>query len=238
MSEGESVPVNKLLAALPAAEYQRLAPHLEQVSLSLKQVLYEPGKPVTAVYFPTAGLISLVSILENGTTSEIGLVGREGAVGFPAFLGGSFTTSHAIVQISGSALRLNADVLKREFDRGQLLHRLLLLYTQALLTQVSQTAICSGRHRVEQRLARWLLCVRDCVERDELALTQEFIANMLGTRRAGVTAAANALQRSGIIYYSQGKIVILDRLALEASACDCYRLVQDEYIRLLGFTRL
>ncbi|MDY6781598.1 MAG: Crp/Fnr family transcriptional regulator [Cyanobacteriota bacterium] len=238
MCESESVPVNKLLAALPEAEYQRLVPHLEQVDLLCEQVLYEPDEPIEVVYFPTQGMVSLVSILEEGATSEIGVVGREGIVGFPAFLGGNFTTSYAIVQLSGSAVMLDADILKREFERGEWLHRLLLLYTQALLAQVSQTAACNSQHGVEQRLARWLLSASDCVEQDELEMTQEFLGNMLGIRRSSVTVAAGLLQKMGAIQYRRGKINIVDRAALEAKSCECYLLVKNEYFRLLGFTRL
>jgi CRP-like cAMP-binding protein len=238
VSEDESVSVNKLLTALPKAEYQRLAPHLEQVALSPKQVLYESGESMRAVYFPTSGMISLVSILEDGTTSEIGLVGREGIIGFPIFLGGNFTASHAVVQIAGGALRLEAELLKREFDRGQWLHRLLLLYTQALLTQVAQTALCNRQHALEQRLARWLLSVRDCVEQDQLALTQEFMASLLGISPTDITLTVNVLQQTGAIDSCWGQIAIRDRAALEARACECYDLVQNEYIRLFGFTHL
>ncbi|MDY7015221.1 MAG: Crp/Fnr family transcriptional regulator [Cyanobacteriota bacterium] len=238
MSESESFPVNKLLAALPEAEYQRLAPHAERVELFSKQVLYEPNEPIEAVYFPTEGVVSLVSMLEDGAASEISSIGREGLVGFPAFLGGILTPSYAIVQISGSALVLDATILKQEFDKGGLLYRLLLLYTQALLARVSQTTACNSKHAIEQRLARWLLFASDCVERDELEVTQGAIAKMLGIRRSSVTVAASLLQQAGILQYRRGRIKISDRTALEARTCECYFLVKNEYFRLLGFTRL
>jgi CRP-like cAMP-binding protein len=237
VSEDNSVPINQLLAALPRLEYQRLAPHLQPVSLSVGQILHEPGETIREVYFPNRAMISLVSMMEDGSTTEIGLVGNEGMVGLPVFLGGKFTTSLAIVQISDGAMKLDAEVLKEEFHRGGELQRRLLLYTQALLTQVSQSAACNRQHTIEERLARWLLSVQDRVQKDELPLTQEFIANMLGIRRSGVTVAATTLQRAGMIRYSRGKITILDQENLEATACECYRLVQSEFIRLLGSRR-
>ena len=234
VSEGVIVPYNKILAALPEDDYQRLVPHLEKVSLMKGQVIYEAGVPIEKVYFPTQAVISLVSITENGATSEIGLIGYEGMVGLPVFLGGESTTNRAIVQIAGSALRMNSTRLRTEFNRAKGLQKRLLPYTQALLTQVSQTAVCNGFHKVEARLARWLLLVRDCVQTDELPLTQELIATMLGTRRSGVTVAAGMLSRAGIISYKRGRITILDQQALEGVACECYHLVKSEFIRLLG----
>lgn len=225
--------VNQLLAALPEEEYQRLLPHLENVDLTSGEVLAEPGETMTEVYFPTLAMISLVSIMENGSTTEISLVGKEGMVGLPVFLGGNSTTSRAIVQIEGTALKLNGSILKKEFDKGGELQRLLLLYTQALFTQASQNAACNRQHNIEERLARWLLTARDSVMKDELYLTQEFISQMLGTRRSGVTVAAGALQRAGMIRYTRGKITILNREALNHTACECYHLIKNEYIRLL-----
>ncbi len=225
--------VNQLLAALPLEEYQRLAPHLENIYLMSGEVLCEPGETMTEVYFPTLAMISLVSIMENGSTTEVGLVGKEGMLGLPVFLGGNSTTSRAIVQIEGSAIKLNANVLKSEFNRGGELQKLLLLYTQALFTQASQNAACNRQHHIEARLARWLLTAQDCVMADELHLTQEFISQMLGTRRSGVTVAAGILQQAGMIRYTRGKISILDRHALQATACECYRAIKNEYIRLL-----
>jgi CRP-like cAMP-binding protein len=225
--------VNQLLAALPEQEYQRLVPYLEYVDLTSGEVLYEPGETMTEVYFPRAAMISLVSIMENGSTTEISLVGKEGMVGLPVFLGGYSTTSRAIVQIEGAAFKLNGNILKSEFKKGEELQRLLLLYTQALFTQASQNAACNRQHNIEERLARWLLTTQDCVMRNELHLTQEFISQMLGTRRSGVTVAAGTLQQAGMIRYTRGKISILNREALNATACECYRLIKNEYTRLL-----
>ena len=230
-------PINQLLAALPEAEYQRIASHLKPVDLTSGEILLEPNEPVQKIYFPQRAMISLVSIMMDGSTTEIGLVGNEGMIGLAAVLGGGFTTSRTIVQISGSALETSADLIRQEFQRGEKLQQLLLLYTQALLTQVSQSAACNRQHNIEERLARWLLSVQDCVLHNELPLTQEFIANMLGTRRSGVTVAAGILQQAGMIRYSRGKISILDQEKLEETACECYRLVQNEFIRLLGFRR-
>lgn len=225
--------VNELLAALPEEEYQRLLPHLENVDLVSGEVLSEPGETMTEVYFPTLAMISLVSIMENGSTTEISLVGKEGMVGLPVFLGGNSTTSRAIVQIEGTALKLNGSILKKEFDKGGELQKLLLLYTQALFTQASQNAACNRQHNIEERLARWLLTARDCVMKDELHLTQEFISQMLGTRRSGVTVAAGILQQAGLIRYTRGKISILRAEALSHRACECYRVIKNEYHRLL-----
>lgn len=225
--------VNQLLTALPQQEYQQLISHLEYVDLNSGEVLWEPGETMTEVYFPNLAMISLVSIMENGSTTEISLVGKEGMVGLPVFLGGHSTTSRAIVQIGGSALKLNSNILKSEFDKGGELQRLLLLYTQALFTQASQNAACNRQHNIEERLARWLLTTQDCVMKDELHLTQEFISQMLGTRRSGVTVAAGTLQQAGMIRYTRGKITILNREALNATACECYRVIKNEYTRLL-----
>ena len=226
--------VNQLLAALPEEEYQRLIPHLEDVDLVSGEVLSEPGETMTEVYFPKTAMISLVSIMENGSTTEISLVGKEGMVGLPVFLGGDSTTSRAIVQIEGTALRLKGKVLKNEFNKGGELQKLLLLYTQALFTQASQNAACNRQHNIEERLARWLLSVNDCVNKNELPLTQKFISEMLGVRRASVTEAAIALQKAGFISYSRGQITILNRKELEQAACECYGLIQNEFKRLLG----
>lgn len=237
MPENESsyaAPANQLLAFLPQDEYQHLVPHLERVSLSLGQVLYEPGEMIEYVYFPKQAAVSLVSLLENGSTTEVGMVGKEGIVGYPVFLGGSSTTHRAIVQIAGTAVKINAKVLKTEFSRGGVLQKLLLLYIQALLTQISQTAVCNRHHSLEERLVRWLLTAQDCVPSKELCLTQEFIANMLGTRRPGVTVAAGRLQQAGIISYSRGKIIVLKREALEEAACECYGTVKREFNRLFA----
>ena len=237
MSDRVHVPVNQILAALPASEYKRLTDHLKPVHLISGTILLEPNEPIEKIYFPQRAMISLVSIMMDGSTTEIGLVGNEGMIGLPAILGGESTTSRTIVQISGTALEISADIIKEEFQRGEKLYELLLLYTQALLTLVSQSAACNRQHNIEERLARWLLSVQDCVMQDELPLTQEFIANMLGTRRSGVTVAAGILQQAGIIRYSRGRITIVDRQRLENTACECYQLVQKEFIRLLGSRR-
>ncbi|EAZ91153.1 Crp/Fnr family transcriptional regulator [Crocosphaera chwakensis] len=228
---------NRLLQALPNVDYQKLAPHLTSLDLSAGTILYEPEQAIEWAYFPCSAMISIVSIMENGATTEIGLIGKEGMVGLPIILGGKHYINQAIVQISGTALKLDGSILKQEFHRSNSLQNLLLLYIQARITQVSQTAACNRQHKIQKRLARWLLSVYDCVLSDELPLTQEFIANMLGTRRSGVTTAANILQEAGIIRYSRGKITILDQEELENAACECYRLIQDEFIRLLGTKR-
>lgn len=188
-------------------------------------------------YFPLTSMISLVSVMEDGSTTEVSLVGNEGVVGLPIVLGGGRSLNQAVVQIEGTALRLNAEVLKREFDRQSPLHHLLLLYTQARLTQVAQNAACNRQHPIEKRLARWLLSAQDCLLSHEVPLTQEFIANMLGIRRSGVTVAAQNLQNLGVIKYSRGHITILNDAALEEMSCECYRVVQKEYLRLLGIRR-
>ena len=237
MSDRVYPPINQILTALPSSEYKRLRDHLKPVNLISGEILLEPNEPIEKIYFPQRAMISLVSIMMDGSTTEIGLVGNEGMIGLPAILGGESTTSRTIVQISGTALEISADVVRKEFQRGEKLYELLLLYTQALLTQVSQSAACNRQHNIEERLARWLLSVQDCIMQDELPLTQEFIANMLGTRRSGVTVAAGILQQAGIIRYSRGRITILDQEKLEDAACECYQLVQNEFIRLLGSRR-
>ena len=234
MSEGSRALTNQLLAALPESEYQRLAPYLSRIPLYAGQTLYEPNDSISAVYFPNQSMVSLVSIMEDGSTTEIGLVGNEGMLGLPAIWGGDSTPNHTIVQIASSATRLRTDVLRREFNRGKDLQRLILLYTQALFIQVAQNAACNRQHTIEERLARWLLSVQDCIQQNELLLTQELIGNMLGIRRSSVTVTASILQRAGMIRYSRGRITILNREALEATACECYRLIQQEYHRLLG----
>ncbi|BAU08436.1 Crp/Fnr family transcriptional regulator [Fischerella major NIES-592] len=226
--------VNQLLLALPESEFQRLAPHLEEVSLSLGQVLYEAGENIKHVYFPNRAMVSLIAVLEDGSTTEVGMVGSNGVVGYPAFLGGDFTTTRTIVQVAGTAMKIDAKLLKREFYRGGVLQRQLLLYTQALLTQISQTAACNRHHSLEARLARWLLTAQDHTASDTIQITQEFIAELLGTRRSGVTVAAGLLQQAGIIRYSRGRITILNRLALEATACECYGFIRKEFDRLLN----
>ncbi len=228
---------NRLLAALPVEEYQRLIPHMERVSLPFQKVLCEPTEPIRHVYFPHQGIVSLVATMLNGSTVEVGLVGNEGMVGIPVFLGGNTTTTRSFVQVAGSGTRMESLRLLAEFNRGGALQKLLLRYMQALHTQVSQTAACNRIHPVEARLARWLLMVSDRMESDQFELTQEFIAQMLGTRRAGVTVAAGTLQQAGMLRYSRGRITILNREAMEATACECYRTTKDEEARLLSTTR-
>lgn len=225
---------NRLLAALPTEEYQRLVPHLELVPLKFQQILYEPGEPIAYVYFPHRAIVSLLSTMEDGTTVEVGLVGIDGMVGTAVILGGNTTTTLANVQVPGYAMRMKAEWLKAEFNRGGALQSLLLLYTQALITQVSQIAACNRLHTLEERLARWLLTIQDRLQSDDLPLTQEFISQMLGTRRSGVTVAAGTLQQAAMIRYTRGKITILNRQALEATTCECYTLIKSEYERLLG----
>ncbi len=234
ISKGSESRQNQLLAALPETEYQRLVPNLELVSLPLHKVIYEPGEPITHVYFPHQALVSLVSLMEDGSTVEVGLVGNEGMVGLPVIWGGDTTTTKAFVQIADSGSRMKASLLKIEFDRGDQLQTLLLRYMQALHTQISQLAACNRLHMIEGRLARWLLSVHDRMQKDEFPLTQEFIGQMLGTRRAGVSEAAGVLSQAGMIRYTRGKITILDRPKLEATACECYGLVKSEFTRLLS----
>ena len=237
MPENKQESLNKILAALPLSQYERIAPYLKQVNLKIGDILLEPEEETDSIYFPQTAMISLVSIMMDGSTTEIGLVGNEGMIGVPAILGGKSTTSRSIVQISGLALKIPAEVILQEFERGEKFKQLTLLYIQALLTQVSQSAACNRQHKIEERLARWLLSVQDCVLQNEIPLTQEFIANMLGTRRSGVTVAAGILQQAGIIRYTRGNITILNQDALENISCECYRLVQNEFIRLLGSRR-
>ena len=224
---------NHLLAALPDAEWQRWRPQLELIALPLGQVLYESGTTLKHVYFPTTAIISLLYVMENGASAEISVVGNEGLVGISLFMGGESTPSRAVVQSAGHGFRLKAQLMKDEFDRaGPVLH-LLLRYTQALITQMSQTAVCNRHHSLDQQLCRWLLLSLDRLEGTDLVMTQELIANMLGVRREGVTEAAHKLQEAGLIRYSRGHISVLDRGALEKRVCECYDVVKKEYDRLL-----
>ena len=225
---------SRLLALLPWAEYERLVPHMEPVSFSLGEVVYESGGQMSYIYFPTTAIISLLYVMENGSSAEMGIAGNEGLVGIALFMGGNTTPNRAVVQSAGRAFRMRAKVLQDEFARGGAFQRLLLRYTQALLTQMSQTAVCNRLHEIEQQLCRWLLLSHDRLDSDELVMTQELIANMLGVRREGVTAAAGRLQEQGLISYVRGRIRILDRHGLETAVCECYRVVKDEYDRLLG----
>ncbi|OUL32126.1 Crp/Fnr family transcriptional regulator [Nostoc sp. 106C] len=227
-------PKNKLLAALPCTEYERLAPHLQIVRLSNQQVIYDIAEPIAYAYFPQGSIISELAMMDDGSTVEVALVGHEGMAGIPIILGDNISSIKAIVQIPGYSVRLNADVLKTEFDRGGSLQRLLLRYVQAVITEMAQGTACNRLHRLEKRLSRWLLKVSDRLGSQEFPLTQEFIAEMLGVRRSGVTVAAGILSQSGIISYHRGYITILDREALEATSCECYRIVKAEFTRLLG----
>ena len=225
---------NRLLAMLPREDYERILPHLERVSFSLGEVVYESGGQMAHVYFPTSAIVSLLYVMENGSSAEMGVAGNDGLVGIALFMGGDTTPNRAVVQSAGEAVRMKAKVMQDEFKRGGEFQRLLLRYTQALITQMSQTAVCNRLHTVEQQLCRWLLLSRDRLDTDELVMTQELIANMLGVRREGVTTAAGRLQEQGLISYVRGHIRILDRRGLEAAVCECYRVVRDEYDRLLG----
>ena len=221
------------MAALPAAEWARWLPELESVDLPLGKVLYESGMTLAHVYFPTTAIVSLLYVMEDGASAEIGVVGNEGLVGVSLFMGGESTPSRAVVQSAGGGLRLRSAALKEEFNRGGPVLHLLLRYTQALITQMAQTAVCNRHHSLDQQLCRWLLLSLDRLEGCELQMTQELIANMLGVRREGVTEAALKLQRAGLIRYARGHISVLDRGGLEARSCECYAVVQREYDRLL-----
>jgi CRP-like cAMP-binding protein len=225
---------NRLLAALPVEEYEYLRPHMEQVSFALGEVIYESGGRLDHVFFPTTAIISLLYIMEDGATAEMGLAGNDGVVGIALFMGGGTMPNRAIVQSAGTGIRMKAKVLQDEFKRGGKFQRLLLRYTQALITQISQTAVCNRLHSVEQQLCRWILLSHDRVQADELIMTQTLIADMLGVHRRGVTVAAGRLQDVGAISYVRGRIKILDRQKLEATVCECYRVVKDEFDRLLG----
>ncbi|HEX5702688.1 MAG TPA: Crp/Fnr family transcriptional regulator [Pyrinomonadaceae bacterium] len=225
---------NRLLAALPPDEYERLRPNLLPVSFTLGEVVYEFGGQLDYVFFPTNSIVSLLYTMENGTSAEMGLTGNDGVVGIALFMGGGTMPNRAVVQSAGGALRMKAKVLQDEFALGGKFQHLLLRYTQALITQISQTAVCNRLHSVEQQLCRWLLLSYDRIPGDELIMTQELIADMLGVRREGVTVAAGRLQDSGAISYVRGRIRILDREKLEATVCECYRVVKDEFVRLLG----
>ncbi|MGB9181868.1 MAG: Crp/Fnr family transcriptional regulator [Pyrinomonadaceae bacterium] len=225
---------NRLLAALPIEEYERLRPSLEHVSFALGEVVYESGGQLEHVYFPTTSIISLLYVMENGSSAEMGLAGNEGVIGIALFMGGGTMPNRAVVQSAGRAVRMKARALQTEFALGSKFQQLLLRYTQALITQISQTAVCNRLHAVEQQLCRWLLLSHDRVQADELVMTQELIADMLGVRREGVTVAAGQLQDAGAISYVRGRIKILDRQKLEAIACECYKVVKDEFDRLLG----
>ncbi|MES2424471.1 MAG: Crp/Fnr family transcriptional regulator [Pseudomonadota bacterium] len=224
---------NQLLAALPPASLKRWLPHLEPVDLPLGQVLYESGGTLTHVYFPTTAIVSLLYVMENGASAEIAVVGHEGIVGISLFMGGGSTPSRAVVQSAGKGFRLNAQTMKDEFNSCDPVLHLLLRYTQALITQMAQTAVCNRHHALDQQLCRWLLLSLDRLEGNELVMTQELIANMLGVRREGVTEGALKLQKAGMIRYVRGRITVLDRAGLEERTCECYAVVKKEYDRLL-----
>jgi CRP-like cAMP-binding protein len=228
---------NHLLHVLPQAERERLLPDLRPVAFSLGQVVCEPDQLIDYCYFPTNSVVSLLYTAEDGATAEMGLVGNEGVLGIAIFLGGGSTCSTAIVAVAGDAFRLPAKLLREEFAHSGPLQHLLLRYTQAFLTQISQTAVCNRLHSVEQRLCRWLLLCHDRTDRSDFLMTQELIANMIGGRRESVTVAAGHLQDIGVIHYCRGRISILDRQGLESIVCECYRVVEDEVDRLFGLTR-
>ena len=224
---------NHLLAALSEAGLETLLPSLEPVPLPLGMVVYESGGAQRYVYFPTTSIVSLLYVLANGSSAEIAVTGNEGVVGISLFMGGETTPSRAVVQSAGHGYRLRGDVLRKEFESGGALQHVLLRYTQALITQMTQTAVCNRHHAVDQQLCRWLLLSLDRLPGDELVMTQELIANMLGVRREGVTEAAGKLQAEGLIRYTRGRIKVLNRKQLEARVCECYAVVKKEYDRLL-----
>ena len=235
MSSANSPKQNHLLAALSAQDYARLLPDLELMAMPLGLALYESGGQLGYLYFPTSSIVSLLYVMEDGASAEIALVGNEGILGISLFMGGDTTPSRAVVQSAGHGFRLKAELLKNEFGRfGPTMH-LLLRYTQALITQMAQTAVCNRHHSVDQQLCRWLLLSLDRLASNELSMTQELIANMLGVRREGVTAAAKRLQLAGLIRYSRGRITVLDRPGLESRCCECYRVVKTEFDRLLPY---
>ncbi len=219
---------NRLLATLPKKDYQRLLPELEQVTLPFSKILYEPGQRIRHIYFPNDSIVSLLSEVATSATLEVGMVGNEGLTGISVFLGVNESRNRAVVQGAGTAMRMKAAGLRRKANGDGSLHRLLRRYTQSLLTQVSQSAACNRFHLVDARLARWLLMTRDRLATDQFRVTQEFMSNMLGVRREGVTLAASALQRNKLISYSRGIVKILDRVRLEAVSCECYRIIKDE----------
>ena len=225
---------NRLLAALPPDGFAALAPALRPVELEFKRTLHRPDRPIEAVYFPEGGMVSLLTPLEEGQTTEVGIVGREGLVGLPVVLGAESASTEAMVQMPGDALRVPAPELREVFEASAALRGVLLRYAQASHTQIAQTAACNGQHAVDERLARWMLMAHDRAGADEFPMTQEFMAMMLGVRRAGVSVAAGTLQKAGVIRYGYGRITVLDRAGLEAAACECYGAVRRQYERLLG----
>jgi CRP-like cAMP-binding protein len=235
MSSSHTPRQNHLLAALPEADYARLLPDLELIPMPLGWALYESGGQLGYMYFPTTSIVSLLYVMESGASAEIAISGNEGLVGISLFMGGESTPSRAVVQSAGNGYRLRASVVKREFALGGNVQHLALRYTQALITQMAQTAVCNRHHALDQQLCRWLLLSLDRLQGNELRMTQELIANMLGVRREGVTEAAGKLQAAGLIHYSRGKITVLDRPKLEQRACECYGVVKKEFDRLLPY---
>jgi CRP-like cAMP-binding protein len=229
---------NHLLAALPAEDYARLLPHLELIAMPLGWALYESGGQLGYIYFPTTSIVSLLYVLESGASAEIAITGNEGLVGISLFMGGESTSNRAVVQSAGNGYRLRASILKKEFALGGELQHLALRFTQALITQMAQTAVCNRHHALDQQLCRWLLLSLDRLEGNELLMTQELIANMLGVRREGVTEAAGKLQSAGVIHYARGHIQVLDRAKLEKRVCECYGVVKREIDRLLPYKLL
>jgi CRP-like cAMP-binding protein len=225
---------NRLLAALPPDGFAALAPALQPVELDFKQVLHRPDRPIEAGYFLEGGMVSMLAPLEEGQTTEVGLIGREGLVGLPVVMGAESASTEALVQMPGTALCVPAAELRAAFEASAALRAVVLSYAQAHHTQVAQTAACNGQHAVDERLARWLLMAHDRAEADEFPMTQEFVAMMLGVRRAGISVAAGTLQKAGVIDYGYGRITVLDRAGLEAAACECYGTVRRQYERLLG----
>ncbi|BAZ46354.1 hypothetical protein NIES4102_33850 [Chondrocystis sp. NIES-4102] len=226
---------NLLLTALPISEYQRLLPHCQLVLLTPGEIIYQSGEKIKYIYFLESGLISLITILESGATIEAARVGKEGLIGMPIILGNDFSINSAIVLIAGRAIRLEAEILQQEFQRGEQLQKLILLYIQIRLTQLMQNVACYGQHRIEQRLARLLLSIYDYLQQPEFTLTQEAIATILGVRRSGITVAASKLQQDKIIYYRRGKITILNPIELERVSCECYRVIKGEFKKLFTF---
>ena len=228
---------NRLLAALPEAEFARLAPKLGLVALPLGEMLYQPGEQLQHAYFPVSAIVSLHYVMASGASASVAGVGNEGVVGISLFMGGETTPSSAVVQTAGHAYRLERRLLKQEFDRCGAMQRLLLRYTQALMAQMTQTAVCNRHHSVEQQLCRWLLVTLDRIPSGEFVMTQELVAGMLGVRREGITEAAGRLQEAGLIRYRRGHLAVLERAGLETRACECYAVVKDEFSRLLSDVR-
>lgn len=230
----DNADLNHLLAALPAVEFARIEVDLDAIELKLGEVIYESGEQLEYIYFPTTAIISLLYIMENGSTAEIGMAGNDGLVGIALYMGGSTTPNRAVVQSAGNAFRLRSKALKSEFGLGGTFQNILLRYTQYLMTQISQTAVCNRLHSVEQQLCRWLLINHDLLQTNKLIMTHDLIADMLGVRREGVSIAAGHLQKKGLIKYARGAITMLDRERLETAGCECYGVVKTEYDRLLG----